>query len=256
MLKRAVFFGLILLVFSGSNAECEAQQLVKTIQDYCLNPFRQFQPDDPQTRSVIWNWQAGRTGLFFPCEEEEQKRYSPYIYWKYQTIDPIPPCPITPYQLNRDWRAAKQRIIDGCSGCSNSSVSMGPTSCNCVGPCAASCSQGCQTGCSNGGDCQSGCSSDGTIAPVHPASPVPAAAHQPPVPPQPKTESSAKIKLDRQVRPASGSGGQVGQSSAGAVPAPPASFGERFATREGLISVRPNQRSRSQEANAAPVQRR
>ena len=255
MLKRAVFFGLILLVFSVSHAECEAQQLVKTIQDYCLNPFRQFQPDDPQTRSRIWNWQAGRTGLFFPCEEEEAKRYSPYIYWKYQTIDPIPPFPLTPYELHRDWKAAKQRLIDGCSGCNNSLASLGPTSCNCVGPCTTGCNQGCQTGCSNGADCQSdcqsGCSSEGIVAPVHPTSPVPAAAHQPPVPPQPKMESSARIKLEHPV-----SGGQVGPSSSGAVSPSSASFAERFATREGLISVRPNQRNRSQEANAAPVQRR
>ena len=134
MLKKTVFLGLIVLALMSFSKDSEAQQIIKTLQDYCLNPYRQFQPDDPWTRSKIWNLQAGRSGLFFNCDAEEEKRYSPYIYWKRQTIDPIPPSPFCPRYVLSDCRALKQRISDGRCGVTRA-ASDGPTSCICPSGC-------------------------------------------------------------------------------------------------------------------------
>ena len=134
MLKKTVFLGLTVLALASFSKDTEAQQIIKTLQDYCSNPYRQFQPDDPWTRSKIWNLQAGRSGLFFNCDAEEEKRYSPYIDWKRQTIDPIPPSPFCPRYVLSDCRALKQRVIDGSCGV-RCTASQGPTSCLCPSGC-------------------------------------------------------------------------------------------------------------------------
>ena len=72
MLKKTVFLGLTVLALASFSKDTEAQQIIKTLQDYCLNPYRQFQPDDPWTRSKIWNLQAGRSGLFGPWDDRSR----------------------------------------------------------------------------------------------------------------------------------------------------------------------------------------
>ena len=250
MVKKTVFLGLIALIFVTVQRESEAQQWIKTLQDNCLNPLRQFQPDDPWTRSCLWNLQAGRSGLFFNCDEEEQKRYSPYIYWKCQTIDLIPPCPLAPRYTISDLHATKQRIIDGSCGCQ---CTFAHCAGNCGGTCAASlgatscnCPSRCPSGCTNG------CNSCTTTQPVpnHQVAPIPMPETEPPNPPVPQADPVNSVTEP------------VTQSSKPVATQPQQEFGRRFVAREGLISVRSNQRPRSNprrtldpEATLAPTER-
>lgn len=253
MVKKTVFLGLIALIFVTVQRESEAQQWIKTLQDNCLNPLRQFQPDDPWTRSCLWNLQAGRSGLFFNCDEEEQKRYSPYIYWKCQTIDLMPPCPLAARYTISDLHATKQRIIDGSCGCQ---CTFAHCAGNCGGTCAASlgatscnCPSRCPSGCTNG------CNSCTTTKPVpnYQVAPIPMPETEPPEPPNPPVP---------QANPVNSVTEPVTQSSKPVATQPQQEFGRQFVAREGLISVRSNQRPRSNprrtldpEATLAPTER-
>ena len=246
MLKKTIFLGLVALIFVTVHRESEAQQVIKTLQDYCLNPFRQFQPDDPWTRSCLWNLQAGRSGLFFNCDEEEQKRYSPYIYWKCQTIDPIPPCPLAPRYLISDLHATKQRIIDGSCGCqctfAHCAGNCGGTCAASLGPISCNCPSRCPSGCTNG--CTNGCNSCTTTQPIpnDQVTPIPTPQTEPPHPPVP------------QASPVSPVSEPVTLSSKPVATQPQQEFGRRFVAREGLISVRPHQRPRPNQ-KMAPTER-
>ena len=58
-----------------------AQHQIPAVQDYRSAPYP-YSSHDPWTRSNVFNAHTGHAGFFYNCDEEECKRYSPYICWK------------------------------------------------------------------------------------------------------------------------------------------------------------------------------
>lgn len=71
-----LLFFLIGILFAR---EISAQNVV---QDYIRNAPRQYSPDDPWSTGRVYRNHTGHGGLFYNCDCEEEKRYSPYIYWQ------------------------------------------------------------------------------------------------------------------------------------------------------------------------------
>lgn len=117
------------IVVTGIPSVAYSQELTKIRDDYFLNPTRQNQPCDPWTRSVIWQIHTGHRGLFYNCDREEQKRFSPYICWKNGEW------PWTGEtcrnSLRRDISGIKQRIIDGSCDCQGAHRCDRNPPCNC-----------------------------------------------------------------------------------------------------------------------------
>lgn len=84
------------------------------IADYVCNAPRQFCPDDPWTTGLVFRTQIGYAGCYFNCDCEEQKRYSPYIYWQCQTPC-MNSCPLL-RNVRQQFCDVKQRIRWG-KGC-------------------------------------------------------------------------------------------------------------------------------------------
>ncbi len=103
-----------------------ANEFAKILDEYVCNPIRQYQPNDPWTRSRFYQVQNGYAGLFRDCDNEEQKRCSPYICWKYSH------CPTVRERfidfISPDLDQVKQRIKDGAGACCGSGS---PRVCNC-----------------------------------------------------------------------------------------------------------------------------
>jgi len=101
---------LLLVVGIGQMAEA---QLTQIRRDY-RQPMT-YSPDDPFTKGLVYRLQTGQAGKYFNCDCEEEKRYSPYIYW--QTVcnhtHPKPYCTV----LLRDLHEVKERVRAGaCRG--------------------------------------------------------------------------------------------------------------------------------------------
>jgi len=101
---------LLLVVGIGQMAEA---QLTQIRRDY-RQPMT-YSPDDPFTKGIVYRLQTGQAGKYFNCDCEEEKRYSPYIYW--QTVcnhtHPKPYCTV----LLRDVHEVKERVRAGaCRG--------------------------------------------------------------------------------------------------------------------------------------------
>lgn len=101
---------LLLVVGIGQLAEAQLTQIGR---DY-RQPMT-YSPDDPFTKGWIYRLQTGQAGKYFNCDCEEEKRYSPYIYW--QTVcnhtHPKPYCTV----LLRDIHEVKERVRAGaCRG--------------------------------------------------------------------------------------------------------------------------------------------
>lgn len=127
---------LVLMVaasFSVTSGHLCAQNFIK---DYFKNVPRSYSPDDPFTMGKILRTQVGHGGLYHNCDEEECKRYSPYITWRNQSSECRRPFPIT-RTIADQAHEIKQRIYWGaCKG------DLGKT-CHCKG-------------CISGGRCVSG----------------------------------------------------------------------------------------------------
>lgn len=72
----------VLILISLSSADCHAQNVVK---DYVVNSPRQFAPMDPWTTGRVFRTHMGHGGLFYNCDGQEDKRWSPYIFWESQS---------------------------------------------------------------------------------------------------------------------------------------------------------------------------
>jgi hypothetical protein len=99
----------------GLSQVAEAQ-LTQIRRDY-QQPMT-YSPDDPFTKGLVYRLQTGQAGKYFNCDCEEEKRYSPYIYW--QTVcnhtHPVPYCRV----LLRDLHEVKERVRAGaCRGGQN-----------------------------------------------------------------------------------------------------------------------------------------
>ncbi len=93
--------------------ECRAQNVFK---DFFSGPV-QYSPSDPWTKGKVFNYQTGHAGLFSDCDDEECKRYSPYICWKMQHKSPAPLRRGLLRGMVIDVNAVKQRIRDGAGEC-------------------------------------------------------------------------------------------------------------------------------------------
>lgn len=96
------------------SAKAQIPSARQVIHDY-RQPV-QYSPDDPWVRSAIFRQQVGYYGRFFNCDDEELKRYSPYIHWRCQDNRQ---CQRGPVQTARDdWNKVLQRIAWGsCDPC-------------------------------------------------------------------------------------------------------------------------------------------
>lgn len=68
-------------VFCCFQSHAEGQPVRKVLNDY-LSGGIQYTPNDPWVRSNVYRRQTGHYGRFYNCDQEECKRYSPYIQWK------------------------------------------------------------------------------------------------------------------------------------------------------------------------------
>lgn len=119
-----------------SSVEAQHHPIADTYRDYCKNVPRQFSPDDPWTMGWVLRTEVGFGGLFFNCDGEALKRYSPYIRWNCQNMD----CPKRLIQdpLLVQLAEVKQRVRWGscgqcgagcrCKGCQP--VQNAPCNCN------------------------------------------------------------------------------------------------------------------------------
>lgn len=97
-------------------AQVAEAQLTQLRRDY-QQPMT-YSPADPFTKGWVYRLQTGQAGKYFNCDCEEEKRYSPYIYW--QTVcnhtHPVPYCRV----LLRDLEEVKGRVRAGaCRGGQN-----------------------------------------------------------------------------------------------------------------------------------------
>jgi hypothetical protein len=108
--------GLVALLLVVGIGQCAEAQLTQIRRDY-RQPMT-YSPDDPFTKGLVYRLQTGQAGKYFNCDGEEEKRYSPYIYW--QTVcnhtHPKPYCTV----LLRDIHEVKERVRAGaCRGGQN-----------------------------------------------------------------------------------------------------------------------------------------
>ena len=137
-----MFKSLLLAVVIGGFAllpQAEAQHLpiADFYRDYCKQVPRQFSPDDPWTMGWFLRTEVGFGGLFFNCDGEAMKRYSPYITWGCQNVD----CPkrLIKDPLLQQLAEVRRRVQWGaCGGCAancqcNGCQPAATNSCNCNG---------------------------------------------------------------------------------------------------------------------------
>ena len=96
------------------------QELRKAIRDYRDERIFNYQPNDPQYRGKAFNVHTKHYGHFYNCDNQEDKRNSPYIYWRPHYENDFPPRIGFCENLRRDIIEIKQRISDGASGCRGS----------------------------------------------------------------------------------------------------------------------------------------
>ncbi len=94
---------------------CQFATGQNVIQDYICKYPRQFAPDTPFVVGKVLKTQIGHGGLFYNCDCQEEKRYSPYIYWQCQTPRSPKHCPVVS-DVKQQWHEVKQRIRWG-KGC-------------------------------------------------------------------------------------------------------------------------------------------
>ena len=106
----------VFVVFAVLQGVVDAQEIAKVRDEYFQNPIRQYQPNDPWNRSFLYRLQTGHYGRFYNCDNEEQKRNSPYICWKNSDRQTIPKKDCLEC-INEEINKVKQRICDGAGPC-------------------------------------------------------------------------------------------------------------------------------------------
>lgn len=56
-------------------------------QDYVLDRDMIYSADDPFVRGAVYRAHIGHDGHFYNCDNEESKRYSPFIHWRARPCD-------------------------------------------------------------------------------------------------------------------------------------------------------------------------
>lgn len=56
-------------------------------QDYIYDRDMVYSPDDPFVRGNVYKTHIGHDGHYYNCDDEEQKRYAPWIQWRQRPCD-------------------------------------------------------------------------------------------------------------------------------------------------------------------------
>ena len=103
---RLLLAGLVLLC--GNAVPAWGQHLWR---DYHTNVPRHYQPTDPWKVGVVLRNQMGHGGMWYNCDCEEQKRFSPYIDWNRQAC--VTCCNGPLQQIHQQVGEIKQRVRTG-----------------------------------------------------------------------------------------------------------------------------------------------
>ena len=103
-----------------ADSSAHGQECKKAIRDYRDERIFNYQPQDPWYRGKLFNIHTKHYGRFYNCDNQEDKRNSPYIHWKPHYENDFPPRIGFRENLRRDIAEIKQRISDGSGGCSAS----------------------------------------------------------------------------------------------------------------------------------------
>ena len=118
--STTIILGILFSSYFSLATNANAQQ-VPPKNENCV-PTEIHQPSDPWNRGKLYKIQTGNSGLFFNCDGEQAKRYSPYIYWQPITEKALPTRKGIWKSIKQDIAEVKQRVSDGscCDhGCSS-----------------------------------------------------------------------------------------------------------------------------------------
>jgi len=99
-------------------------------KDYITDKPYRYSPDDPWERGNVFRMQTGHSGLFRNCDNEEQKRFSPYICWKVHNEPDFPGLRGARAFFSLDLCEVKQRIRDGAGCCAGNCGKPGCKRCS------------------------------------------------------------------------------------------------------------------------------
>lgn len=115
LMTRFLLIGWIALTVSTT----QAQEIRKTLRDFRWDHPFVYQPNDPFVRSKAYQIHTKHYGMFYNCDNEECKRYSPHICWKTHWENDLPNWK-RPLEWVRDEVCqVKQRVADGAGACAN-----------------------------------------------------------------------------------------------------------------------------------------
>ncbi len=120
-----------LVAVSDSSAQIfptPVKDLKEFKRDYFTDRPITYSPDDPCYRGKIFQLHTNHYGKFSDCDQEEMKRYSPYIYWTTHCEPDFVPYKSCLQSLREDVAKIRRRVSDGAGDC---------------------CQQGCDGGCGN-----------------------------------------------------------------------------------------------------------
>ncbi len=119
---RAGFTALFLLLFA-----CPGWLAAQNVYlDYVKNQPHTYTPNDPWHVGEVFRNHMGHGGLFYNCDHQEDKRFSPFIYWQTRQTICLKPWPVVSC-LSQQLAEVRQRVDWG--RCGASSVS-GPPAAN------------------------------------------------------------------------------------------------------------------------------
>lgn len=114
-MHKLVWFASLIAMFGVVPSASNAQNVIK---DYVVDQHAYFAPSDYSDRGYIYRTQAGYSGCFNHCDDDESKRYSDFIYWRQRSgmlkrisyLNPVPHVAI-------DLHERLARLAAGAGGC-------------------------------------------------------------------------------------------------------------------------------------------
>lgn len=124
LMRQSLFTSMLLAAVCCGVNEVEAQNFYR---DYISDETQFYSPEDPETRGWIYRMQAGYAGMFNHCDDDINRRHSPYIYWQNR---PAPECRgrIMPgiADISQQINEGVQRFTDGAGDCAVPHDCRGP----------------------------------------------------------------------------------------------------------------------------------
>ncbi len=96
--------GILLSVNFGLVAPVGAQNFV---QDYLRQPLGSYSPCDPWQKGHIFRTHTGHDGLYYNCDQEEEKRCSPWIHWPQRPCDDL----FSPHRIHAEQKQTVSNAI-------------------------------------------------------------------------------------------------------------------------------------------------